>query len=294
MPFSKLPELLMLSTVAMAQPSGLEGCGSHCQPRDPIVFQPDAYAAFLNEMSIEPSVRVTIAEGRLTYLTVYTVAASTPATVAPPSVRRTAFSRRSTVAFRDRQRENQNLVYRTAVSFAVDPAYFVALAGRESRFDHLAKAPTSSATGLFQFTENTWLCVLRQYGRRHGVAESQLIKRGWDGRCRVSDKHSRWRLLALRYDPQLNATMAALHTHDNGALLRVILGREPTSGELYAFHFFGAREGETFLRAQPDAIGARVTPRAASSNRSLFYSKSGRPLLVFEIERGLASFFSPL
>ena len=294
MPFSKLPELLMLSTVAMAQPSGLEGCGSHCQSRDPIVFQPDAYAAFLSEMSIEPSVRVTIAEGRLTYLTVYTDAASTPATVAPPSVRRTASSRRSTVAFRDRQRENQNLVYLTAVSFAVDPAYFVALAGRESRFDHLAKAPTSSATGLFQFTENTWLCVLRQYGRRHGVAESQLIKRGWDGRCRVSDKHSRWRLLALRYDPQLNATMAALHTHDNGALLRAILGREPTSGELYAFHFFGAREGETFLRAQPDAIGARVTPRAASSNRSLFYSKSGRPLLVFEIERGLASSFSPL
>ncbi|MBP2160560.1 MULTISPECIES: transglycosylase SLT domain-containing protein [Asticcacaulis] len=293
MPFSKLPELLMLSTVAMAQPSGSEGCGSHCPPRDPIVYQPDAYAAFLNEMSIEPSVRVTIAEGRLTYLTVYTDTASTPATAAPPSVRRTVVSRRS-VAFRDRQRENQDLVYRTAVSFAVDPAYFVALAGRESRFDHLAKAPTSSATGLFQFTENTWLCVLRQYGRRHGVAESLLIKRGWDGRCRVSSKHSRWRLLALRYDPQLNATMAALHTHDNSALLRAILGREPTSGELYAFHFFGAREGETFLRAQADAIGARVTPRAASSNRSLFYSKSGRPLLVFEIERGLASSFSPL
>ena len=294
MPFSKLPELLILSTVALAQPSGSEGCGPHCQPRDPIVFQPDAYAAFLNEMSIEPSVRVTIAEGRLTYLTVYDNAAAQLAKVRTPSARRTVIAARGSGPFRDRQRENQDLVYRTALSFAVDPGYFVALASRESRFDHLAKAQTSSATGLFQFTDNTWLCVLRQYGRRHGVAESLLIKRGWDGRCQVSNKHSRRRLLALRYDPQLNATMAALHTHDNGASLKAILGREPTWGELYAFHFFGAREGETFLRAQPDAIGARVTPRAASSNRSLFYSKSGRPLLVFEIERGLAGSFLKL
>ena len=56
----------------------------------------------------------------------------------------------------------------------VDFDYLVKTAQRESNFDPSAKASTSSATGLFQFTSETWLNVLDRYGAKHGVKTDGL------------------------------------------------------------------------------------------------------------------------
>src|SRR5215204_6730442 len=61
-------------------------------------------------------------------------------------------------------------VVRAAETTGVDPAYLMALADKESSLLPASKAATSSAEGLFQFLESTWLEVLRRYGAKHGFA----------------------------------------------------------------------------------------------------------------------------
>ena len=54
-------------------------------------------------------------------------------------------------------------VVRAAHATRVDPAYMMALADKESSLLPDNKARTSSAEGLFQFIESTWLEVIRRY-----------------------------------------------------------------------------------------------------------------------------------
>lgn len=255
---------------------------SSVQPRDPVSFQPDAFSALLNELSYSPDSRVSIHSGRLSYIESYKH--STRARWYRPHLRPPALPfQSSTKSAAPYLKTNQSVVYRTAVRFTLDPNYFMRLARRESSFDHLAKAPTSSATGLFQFTENTWLCLLRVYGARHGVAGTNAIVRTSKGRCLVPNQQARAYLLALRTNAGLNATVAAHHTQDNESELAHLLGRAPTYSERYVFHFLGRAEGGNLLTASPMAYGAEVAPRAAAANRTVFYFKDGRPRRVYEI-----------
>ena len=50
-----------------------------------------------------------------------------------------------------------------------DFAYLLRTSGIESGFDPNAKAKSSSATGLFQFTEQTWLQMIKAHGTEHGL-----------------------------------------------------------------------------------------------------------------------------
>lgn len=252
------------------------------QPRDPISFQPDAFSVLLAELSYSPDSRISIHSGRLSYIETYRHSTKTRRYrlhFGPPALP----FRSQTKQAPQYLQTNQSVVYRTAVRFTLDPNYFMRLARRESSFDHLAKAPTSSATGLFQFTENTWLCLLRVYGARHGVAGTNAIVRTSKGRCLVSNHQARAYLLALRTNAGLNAIVAAHNTQDNEIELAHLLRRAPTYSERYVFHFLGRAEGGNLLTASPMAYGAEVAPRAAAANRTVFYSKDGRPRRVYEI-----------
>src|SRR4051794_38112576 len=73
-------------------------------------------------------------------------------------------------------------VVRAAQVTNVDPAYLMALADKESSLLPDNKAHTSSAEGLFQFVESTWLEVLRRYGSKHGyAAEAEAIQVSFKG-----------------------------------------------------------------------------------------------------------------
>ena len=55
--------------------------------------------------------------------------------------------------------------------------------------------------------------------------------------------------------------------------------RELAEAELYLAHFFGAKAAVQFLRAldeQPDAVAAKLFPKAARANLGLFSEKKGR------------------
>lgn len=171
--------------------------------------------------------------------------------------------------------EVQAAIARAAQATGVDFNYLLAQARLESSLDPAAKAGTSSAAGLYQFTRGTWLQTLEKHGANHGAGWADMaIEQG-----RVSDPMLRQQVLALRHDPDLSARMAAELARDNRAALMPLLGREPDAAELYLAHFLGAGGAGKFLTAlatNPDQSAAALLPEAAAANRAIFY-EAGQP-----------------
>lgn len=180
-------------------------------------------------------------------------------------------------------------IRRASTSTGVDFDFLMKTARRESAMNPNARAPTSSASGLFQFIEQTWLGTLKRHGAKHGYGQyADLIYQGSDGRWQVRGS-ARNVVLDLRFDPQAASTMAAELTASNAAYLRGRTGREPGAGDLYAAHFLGpvgaAKLIET-MQSRPHVSAAGLFPEAASANRSIFY-RDGRPATVAEVHANL-------
>lgn len=177
---------------------------------------------------------------------------------------------------------------RTGVAFD----YLLAQARIESALDPSARASTSSATGLFQFIDSTWLATLRKHGPDHGLGQlAAAIQQGPNGAF-VADPTQRQLILSLRHDPALASVMAGALAQDNRAALLPVLGREPDAAELYLAHFLGEGGASRFLKAMqsdPAQSAAALFPKQASANRGIFY-QSGGPARslgeVMELMRG--------
>lgn len=158
----------------------------------------------------------------------------------------------------------------------VSPAFLIAVARAESGLSTYARARASSAAGLFQFVDQTWLRTLRRYGPSFGLAdEADAIRVGADGRARVADPLRREQILALRYDPEVSARLAGALTRENAVALRPALGRWPTAAELYAAHLLGPDQALVLLsaaQAAPSYPAPPLLPAAAAANHSLFYA----------------------
>ena len=175
----------------------------------------------------------------------------------------------STVAF---------AIERASATTGADFDYLMRTAARESSMDPNAKARTSSAAGLFQFIDQTWLGMVKRHGEEHGLgALADQITQTRNGRYVVADRQLRREILALRYDPEISAVMAGEFTEDSKSVLRGVLGREPNGGELYAAHFLGAGGASELIQASQrgEASAAALFPDAARANRSIFYTKGG-------------------
>ena len=174
----------------------------------------------------------------------------------------------------------------------VDFDYLLQTAIRESSLDPQAKAQTSSATGLFQFLESTWLQVMKEEGPRLGYeAYAQHIERDGDGDYVIRDPAIKAEILELRKDPQIASDLAAAFTKSNGDYLHARFGRMPSAGELYIAHFLGAQGAERMFTAglaDPDQIAADLFPKQASANRAIFYSE-GQARTIREVYRVLVS-----
>lgn len=172
----------------------------------------------------------------------------------------------------------------------VDFAYLVAQAGQESGFKPDARARTSSARGLFQFIESTWLETIRDHGAKHGLAaQAQQVVTDSDGRARVRDADARRDILNLRDDPRIAAVMAAEYARTNQQTLSRELGVDLKKTDLYLGHFLGPNGASKFLSAlkdNPAQDAAALLPEAAAANRGVFYTQDGRPRSVGDIYAG--------
>ncbi len=169
----------------------------------------------------------------------------------------------------------------------IDFDYLVDVARVESGYNPTAKAATSSARGLYQFTKQTWLATLDRHGANHGLAwAAEAIGRDASGRLTVADPALRQQIFDLRDDPFAASTMAAALTGDNRAYLESRIGRSAEPVDLYLAHFLGSGGAARFLAAldaNPDQPGAPMMPEAAAANRSVFYAPDGSMRSLGEI-----------
>jgi hypothetical protein len=163
----------------------------------------------------------------------------------------------------------------TGTSFS----YLLATAKVESNLDPTGNSPTSSARGLFQFVDQTWMMMLKEAGAALGYGDyAQAIAGSQGGGYDVVNPANREAVLALRDDPAASAALAGAFTRRNAQHLSAQLGREPTEGELYIAHFLGAAGASkliTLAATRPDTTAAQIFPAAANANRSVFYDRSG-------------------
>ncbi len=180
----------------------------------------------------------------------------------------------------------------SAIAFAsqktgVDFSYLLGQAKLESGLKANAKASTSSAQGLYQFVEQSWLGVVKQHGSEYGLGwAADAIHAGANGRLTVSDPGTKRAILALRNDPATASLMAAEHASDNGDAIKSALGRDATSTDLYMAHFLGLGGARSFLTAMdsnPGRSGASMFPAAARANHSVFYTSNGTPRSLSQI-----------
>lgn len=121
----------------------------------------------------------------------------------------------------------QSLTGGDAVEHLVNRIIQIESAGRAD-----ARNPLSTATGLGQFIESTWLRMMRTY------------------RPDLSATLSRAELLALRTDPDISREMVLNLAREGESYLRA-RGHQITAGRLYLAHFLGMDGAHVALSADP-------------------------------------------
>jgi hypothetical protein len=184
-------------------------------------------------------------------------------------------------------------ILRAAEATGVDPAYMMALADKESSFIADNKAATSSAEGLFQFVEKTWLEMIRDFGARHGMEFAAASVETVDGKLTIPSEPVREWVLGLRRNPYLSAVMAAEMLKRDKAKTERRIGRTLDRSELYLMHFLGAESAAKLLElvsGKPKQSAPKVFPAAARANKTLFFAqevvkqkKKTRHLTVSEV-----------
>lgn len=165
--------------------------------------------------------------------------------------------------------------------------YLVATAKMESNFNPSATASTSSAKGLFQFIDQTWLGTVKEAGAQLGYGKyADAITRSPSGGYSVADPEARAAILKLRDDPAASSAMAGVLTQSNSFKLTGMIGRRPSDSELYMAHFMGVGGAAKLIsnaETNPNASGAALFPKAAAANRSIFYDRGGGARSVAQV-----------
>ena len=186
-------------------------------------------------------------------------------------------------------------ISRAAQSTGISFQYLVTTARIESSLNPQAQAATSSAKGLYQFIDQTWLATVKQDGAELGMGQyADAITRSASGRYEVADPAMRSEILKLRTDPAMSAMMAGALARTNASYLSASTGKVPTEGELYAAHFLGPEGAGRLINAvnsRGDANAATMFPAAAAANRPIFYNRDGSPRSVTEVYDRLTAKF---
>jgi hypothetical protein len=165
--------------------------------------------------------------------------------------------------------------------------YLLTTAKMESDFNPTAGASTSSAHGLYQFIDQTWLGTVKEAGAQLGYSQyADAISKLPGGNYSVSDPAARKAIMKLRDDPVAASAMAGVLTQSNSFQLTGKIGRRPTDNELYLAHFMGVGGAAKLISGaedNPNASAARMFPNAAAANRSIFFDRTGGARSVSEV-----------
>jgi hypothetical protein len=184
-------------------------------------------------------------------------------------------------------------IKQAAATIGASFEYLLTTAKMESDFNPKAGASTSSAHGLYQFIDQTWLGTVKEAGAQLGYGQyADAITKSSSGSYSVSDPTARAAIMKLKDDPAASSAMAAVFTQSNSFKLTGMIGRRPTDSELYMAHFMGVGGAAKLIsnaEDNPQASGARLFPNAAAANRSIFYDSSGQARSVSAVYSVLTS-----
>lgn len=186
----------------------------------------------------------------------------------------------------NQQDSTTRVIRQAARETGTDFNFLLRTAARESNFDSDAQASTSSAAGMYQFIEQTWLGVMQRHGAEHGHGDAaQSITSNASGHLTIADPAERERVLDLRFDPETAARMAGELASENAQVIQSRLGRPASGGELYVAHFLGAQGAAGLIAAaesSPSIRADELFPQAARANRPIFYD-GARPKSASEV-----------
>ena len=178
-------------------------------------------------------------------------------------------------------------IYFAARLTSVDYDYLLAQAELESSMDPNARAATSSATGLYQFINSTWISTFGRHARRFALDHySQHIKQSVSGQYHVPDPQKRQEILNLRRDPRIASLMAGALAAENREQLVQSLRRMPEHPELYLAHFLGVNGAIRFLEnleSRPWQNAATLFPAAARANARIFFERDRSPRSLAQV-----------
>jgi hypothetical protein len=182
-------------------------------------------------------------------------------------------------------------IVKAAQATGTDPVLLMSIADKESSFLTAVQARTSSATGLFQFIESTWLRTVRDFGAKHGLEKEAKAINWVDDELVVADPAEKARILEMRRDPYISALLAAEMLKRDRARIASRIGRDLTDGETYLAHFLGPDDAERFMEkvvGDPQAAASKLLPKPARANKPIFFARAGRKaksLSVAEVHR---------
>ncbi|WP_233874305.1 transglycosylase SLT domain-containing protein [Paraburkholderia adhaesiva] len=153
----------------------------------------------------------------------------------------------------------KDLIGKAASMVGVDPILLAAIGAIESAFNPAAKAPTSSASGLFQFINSTWQTMLRKYGAKYDIPAG-----------------------TPQTDPRASALMGAEFIKENVAALKGVKS-DITPTDVYLAHFLGPGGARQLLKADPGTDAVALMPGPAAANRSIFFNRDGSHRTVREV-----------
>lgn len=161
-----------------------------------------------------------------------------------------------------------------ATTVGIRPDWAVAIAKTEAKdLSPDSKNPRSSASGLFQFTDETWKESVGKWGKKHSVLDDDV------------------------FDANSNSVMGAEFTKSNMEKLSKLLGREPTLSEVYLAHFSGftgASKVLSKIKDNPNVLASEVwSKKAQEQNPTIFKEGIKASEVVQLLTRRVRNNFTP-
>lgn len=156
-------------------------------------------------------------------------------------------------------------------------------------------APNSSARGIFQYIDSTWLALIKQHGEHIGykpyadALEMDIVKNQFN--VTEDSSFSRNDILKLRYNSRITALIKSyqildeqktLHNYKNNQTVHIT--------DHYIVHMMGLPLAKMFYKLQqsesaiiPASLTNRMFEKAIASNKNFFYDDDGNGLNAMQI-----------
>ncbi|WEK03264.1 MAG: tape measure protein [Candidatus Devosia phytovorans] len=159
--------------------------------------------------------------------------------------------------------QNFNAIQAGQVSGAVNGSLVDKIIGVESAGNANAKNPNSSATGLGQFIESTWLDMFKKYFPEIAAGMSNAA------------------ILEKRTDPTISREMVDLYAQENARFLQQF-GLVINDANLYLAHFLGPQGAQKLLQASPGTpVSQILEPGQISANGSILEGKNAGQVIAW-------------